>query len=75
MAATIRNGRASLLAAVHELDRVYRKYGAAPLVAYTGVTGFTATLSQLSTAYQQWRAGDDFPGEIDPTAPDGPEDE
>lgn len=71
---TIRDGHSSLLKAVHTLDRLYRKYGAGPLVNYTGVDDFADALSILHNLYQGYRAGDNWPGEVEEFIPDGPED-
>ena len=74
MAAPIRTGASSLLAAVKELDRLYRKYTAGPLVRYTEVADFAVLLQQLSETYQEYAQADDFPGEGESTLPLGPED-
>lgn len=72
--AAIRTGRASLLAAIYLLCRLYNKYGAGPLVSATGNADWATILPLVRNACEVFRAGDNFPGEIDPIAPDGPED-
>lgn len=70
----LRTGRASLLAAVFLLCRLFNKYGAGPLVSATGNPDWATILPLLRTACEVFQAQDNFPGEIDPIAPDGPED-
>jgi hypothetical protein len=74
MAGRIRNGGSSLLAALRELMRLYRKYGAAPLVARTDQPDLATLLAAMLTKYELFLAADDYPGEIEPGLPAGPED-
>jgi len=74
MAGRIRNGGSSLLGAVHDLMRFYSKYGSAPLVARTDRPNFATLLAAMQTEYEAFKAADDYPGQIEPGTPAGPED-
>lgn len=76
MAGRVRNGGSSLLAALKGLMRLYRKYGSEPLAARLGSPGADVEepLAALYTMYSGFKAADDYPGEIEPGLPAGPED-
>lgn len=76
MAGRIRNGGSSLLAALKELMRLYKKYGSAPLVARMGTVNanIADTLAAQLELWNAFLAADDYPGEIELGAPAGPED-
>lgn len=54
--------------------RLYRKYGAGPLVQRTARPNLTDILSAFLVEWDAFNAADDYPGEIEVGLPAGPED-
>lgn len=63
------NGRGSttMIRLIGMLAGLAARHGAAAIAVRTGFTGFTGPLSALVNAYIDWKAFDDYPGEIDRT--------
>jgi len=67
------NGVSTILRSSRKICRMVGRFGAAPLGAAT-TPAFQAAVVALVVACQAFDALDNYPGEIDLTAPDGPED-
>lgn len=72
--ARTRTGASSILFATRVICRQVGKYGVAGITAAT-TPAFGAAVSALVVACQAWEALDDYPGQIDETAPLGVGDE
>lgn len=63
-----RTGTSTILQASKKISRVYHKFGATDL-SVTGNSAIAVAVAALVLAYDAWAAADDFPGQIDATAP------
>lgn len=69
-----RDGKKVILAVARKTCRLVGRYGTAGVIAYTASPALGAALEAVRTACMAWEALDNYPGEIDEIAPDGPED-
>jgi hypothetical protein len=72
--AKVRTGGSSIIYATRIICRMVGKYGTFGIAQKT-TPAFTAAVVALVAACQAWEALDDYPGEIDQTAPTGSEDD
>ena len=68
-----RTGTSTIIKLVRKICKLYGTWGAYDLEARTS-TGYKAAVVALVAACALFEAADDYPGEIDYTAPLGPED-
>ena len=68
-----RNGASTILALTRKICKMVGLFGTRGILAATN-PGFVAALVALVAACEAFEALDDFPGEIDATAPAGVED-
>jgi|KBSMisStandDraft_5_1062788.scaffolds.fasta_scaffold111789_2 hypothetical protein len=63
-----RTGTSTILKNARKISRVFHTYGATdlPVIANSAVY---AAVAALTVAYDAWAAADDYPGQIDTTAP------
>jgi hypothetical protein len=70
-----RTGASSILEASRKICRMVGLYGTSGFQALTEDEVFTAAVAALAAACQAFEALDDYPGQIDRTAPIGAGDE
>jgi hypothetical protein len=69
-----RTGKSTIIYLMRRICRLVGLYGVSAVVTYTGSPAIGSALQALQAACHAWEAQDDNPGEIDDTAPVGPED-
>lgn len=67
-------GTSSQVKLMRQLCHFVGKYGVAGIVVRTGSPAIGAAMEALRVACMIWESLDNYPGEIDSLAPDGPED-
>jgi hypothetical protein len=69
-----RTGKMVILLLARQICRKVGRYGTSGVVAFTGSAALGTALEAVRVACMAWEAGDNYPGEVDDVAPDGPED-
>lgn len=66
--AKTRTGSSTVLRASRKISKMYHTFGLTDLAVVGNSAIYAATVA-LALAYDAWSAADDFPGQIDRTAP------
>lgn len=69
-----RTGKMTIIYLMRKLCRLVNQYGVGAVITYTGSANIGSALNALAQACRTWEQADNYPGEIDLSAPQGPED-